>query len=109
MAKKSLKIHHNAFLHISSAKMFIESFNLFFTPIIFTFSYIYAEIAIFFIFQKLWNYPIVSPQKGSSKYYFPFVFMFSQVNRKLESWLDIDIRYSNFHIQEILTNTGENY
>lgn len=56
MAKKSLKIHHNAFLHISSAKMFIEPFNLFFTPIIFTFSYIYAEIAIFSFFK---NYEII--------------------------------------------------
>lgn len=56
MAKKSLKIHHNAFLHISSAKMFIEPFNHFFTPIIFKFSYIHAEIAIFSFFK---NYEII--------------------------------------------------
>lgn len=59
MAEKSLKIHHNVLIHISSsASMPIELFNLFSILNIFTFSYIHAEIAPFFLpfFQ---NYEII--------------------------------------------------
>lgn len=54
MAKKSLKIHHNAFIHASSANMPIELFNLFSILNIFIFSYIHVEIPKFFsVFPKL--------------------------------------------------------